>query len=250
MLSFFLEIHMENQMNVGNQNTQQIGQNPVNQPVISPEKPRTNYFLIGGLVLASFVVFGFGGYYLGKQSVVLPPSPSISNNSQIDIPTSTPKPTQNPLSTWKTYTDPNKVYEFKYPPNYSLGHYAGDNSPLLLNNRIDWGITQHAAGGCMGDCPVITNKSESLINGYKATIYKGWVGSIGGETPQSYIKYEIQEPGTGGIEGPNYFVATLWELDRTSAVQKNYSQTRDVGDISSEDAKIFEQIISTLKFLN
>jgi hypothetical protein len=59
---------MENQVNVGDQNTQQIGQNPLSQPVISPEKPKTNWPLIGGIVLACFVVFGFGGYYLGKQS--------------------------------------------------------------------------------------------------------------------------------------------------------------------------------------
>lgn len=239
-------------MNVGNQNTQQIGQNPVNQPVMTQEKPKVNYLLVGGIVLACFVVFGFGGYYLGKQSINVQPSTTTTknNNPQVIIPTNTPIPTQNPISAWKTYTDPNKIYEFKYPPNYSLSHYAGDNSPLLLNNRIDWGITQHAAGGCMGDCPVVTNKSETLINGYKATIYNGWVGSIGGETPQSYIKYEIQQPGAGGIEGSNYFVMTLWELDRTSAAQKNYSQTRDVGNISGEDVKIFEQIISTLKFSN
>jgi len=39
---------MENQMNVGNQNAQQIGQNSVSQPVIMPEKPKSNYPLIGG----------------------------------------------------------------------------------------------------------------------------------------------------------------------------------------------------------
>lgn len=61
---------MENQTNIANQNNQQIDQNPVNQPVSSPEKPKTNWPLVGGIVLACFVVFGFGGYYLGKQSSV------------------------------------------------------------------------------------------------------------------------------------------------------------------------------------
>jgi len=58
---------MENQMNVSNQNTQQMGQNPANQPVNIPEKPKANYLMIAGIVLACFVVFGFGGYYLGKN---------------------------------------------------------------------------------------------------------------------------------------------------------------------------------------
>lgn len=59
---------MENQMNPGNQSSLQIGQNPLNQLVIAPEKPKTNYLMIGGLILACFVVFGFGGYYLSNQS--------------------------------------------------------------------------------------------------------------------------------------------------------------------------------------
>lgn len=55
-------------MDVEGQNNQQTGQNPVSQPVITPEKPKTNYFMIGGIIVACSVLFGFGGYYLGKQS--------------------------------------------------------------------------------------------------------------------------------------------------------------------------------------
>ncbi len=46
MLDFFLENHMENQINVGDQNTQQIGQSPINQPVQFPEKPKVNYQIV------------------------------------------------------------------------------------------------------------------------------------------------------------------------------------------------------------
>lgn len=59
---------MENQMNVADQNTQQIGQNQVSQPVMTPENPKANYLMIGGIILVCFVIFGFGGFYLGKQS--------------------------------------------------------------------------------------------------------------------------------------------------------------------------------------
>jgi len=47
---------MENQMNVGYKNAQQVGQNPVNQPVMTPEGPKTNYLIIGGIVLACLMV--------------------------------------------------------------------------------------------------------------------------------------------------------------------------------------------------
>lgn len=59
---------MENQINVSDQNFQQIGQTPVSQPVQIPEKPRVNYLTIGLVVLICFVIFGFGGYYFGKQT--------------------------------------------------------------------------------------------------------------------------------------------------------------------------------------
>lgn len=70
---------MENQINVGDQNTQQIGQNPIGQSVSIPEKPKKNYVIIGTAVLVCFVIFGFGGYYLGKQSSRN--SETVSNNT-------------------------------------------------------------------------------------------------------------------------------------------------------------------------
>jgi len=116
---------MENQINVGNQNTQQMGQNPVNQPVFTPEKPKTNYLLIGGIVLACFVIFGFGGYYLGKQSSTYK---SNLNNTQNQLSqTATPEsnspttvPTNQPVSTlpsdW-SYKDSGECgVKFAIPP--------------------------------------------------------------------------------------------------------------------------------------
>ena len=57
---------MENQIKVGDQNTQQIGQNPDSQPVQIQEKPKINYLVIGITILLCLVVFGFGGYFLKK----------------------------------------------------------------------------------------------------------------------------------------------------------------------------------------
>lgn len=59
---------MENQISVGNKNSQQIGQSPVSQPVQIPEKLRIIYLTIGLVVLICFIIFGLGGYFLGRQS--------------------------------------------------------------------------------------------------------------------------------------------------------------------------------------
>ncbi len=54
---------MENQVNVGDQNTQQVGQNPVSQPMQIPEKPKINYWMVSTLILAA-LFFGILGLYV------------------------------------------------------------------------------------------------------------------------------------------------------------------------------------------
>ena len=109
---------MENQINIGDQNAQQIGKNPINQPAVSPEKPKLNYLVIAGIILACFIVFGFGGYYLGKQSLNpgsnssgIQDSTGTTTNSEANSPTSSPIPTNsearprtNNLTAWRHST--------------------------------------------------------------------------------------------------------------------------------------------------
>ncbi|MDP3724067.1 MAG: hypothetical protein Q8R11_00360 [bacterium] len=55
---------MENQINDGVQNTQQIGQNPVNQPEPIPEKPKVNYWVISTVIFAFLFLGTLGWYFL------------------------------------------------------------------------------------------------------------------------------------------------------------------------------------------
>lgn len=59
---------MENQINMGDQNAQQIGQSPISQPMQVPEKPRVSYLMISLIVFICFLIFGLGGYYLGIKN--------------------------------------------------------------------------------------------------------------------------------------------------------------------------------------
>lgn len=54
---------MENQINVSDQNTQQIGQNMSNQSVQIPEKPKINYWMISTIILA-VLFFGISSLYV------------------------------------------------------------------------------------------------------------------------------------------------------------------------------------------
>jgi hypothetical protein len=63
---------MENQINVDNQNPQQIGKNPVNQPPATfvPEKPKANYWMITAAVLIMFLVTGGFLYFLNSKKEI------------------------------------------------------------------------------------------------------------------------------------------------------------------------------------
>jgi len=112
---------MENQINVGDQNTQQIRQNPTGQPMIPPERPRMNFLAISGIVLTCFVIFGFCGYFIGtkqlltKKSVTESNSPKPSPLAQVS---NTPVPDET--LNWKTYTNDKYGYSIKYPENWSV----------------------------------------------------------------------------------------------------------------------------------
>ncbi|KKQ24433.1 MAG: hypothetical protein US39_C0016G0046 [Microgenomates group bacterium GW2011_GWC1_37_12b] len=124
MIYFFLEVKMENQINEGSQNTQQIGQSPVSQPVSMSEKPKVNYWMISTVVLVLLAVGFTGGYFFKsisekRQSYV--PQPTPNNYSDIQ-PTTKPTITEQPTTTnsnWKTYSLKTIGLEFKLPPIFN-----------------------------------------------------------------------------------------------------------------------------------
>lgn len=88
---------MENQTNVEDQNIQQIGQNPVNQPSISssPEKPKINYWMISSILLLALLVGSISFYFIkssrqkvGNDNSLIPtPTTETTQSSSITTPT-------------------------------------------------------------------------------------------------------------------------------------------------------------------
>lgn len=68
MLYFCLEIHMENQINVGDQNTQQIGQNPISQPTTIQEKQKVNYWVISIVIAIVAITLSAGAVFFFKTN--------------------------------------------------------------------------------------------------------------------------------------------------------------------------------------
>jgi len=103
-------------------------ENPINQSLMPTKKLKTNYLLIFGIVLTCFVIFGFGGYYLGKQSS------KTSDKSKQAQPMPSPTTTGgNAVSKLKTYKNTQYEIEFDYPPNYTVS--PGSDCSWLINNQ-------------------------------------------------------------------------------------------------------------------
>lgn len=240
---------MENQINVDDQNTQQIGQNPDVQPVQIPEKPKVNYLAVGAIILIGFVLFVFGGYYLVKQSSK---NRSLNQNQTTPLPTST----ENDATTnWRTYTDSEAGFSLKYPNDYfifqgdpSLGFFVatsptqGGNGPKFLPNQTDVWLTAFVSKNINIQTldEYLTSQQNSFQN---LTKIPTTVGNISAyktvSTVQSFCAGDT--------------CATIYVYD--GLVLKNNSIYTIA--MSSLDQKalyanqtIFDQILSTFKFLD
>jgi len=112
---------MENQVNIGNQNKQQVGQNLINQPSVNPlrEKPKVDYLMIAGVVLACCVIFGFGGYFLGTMKFSTKNSVSEPSLTETSLsPSNTPA--SDETVNWKLYSNTAFNYSLKHPMNWQI----------------------------------------------------------------------------------------------------------------------------------
>lgn len=131
MIYFFLDVKMENQTNVVDQNSQQIGQNPIDQPTMVSEKPKLNYWMISIIVLALLFLGTLSYYVLVVKSQRIQqslPTPTRQKPvfSPTVFPTTAPTNTGIPIPTtsetegWKLYQSVKVGYSIKAPPSWKV----------------------------------------------------------------------------------------------------------------------------------
>jgi hypothetical protein len=216
----------------------------ISTPSKQAHKTKKTWLLISLIVLLLSSTGGLGyKYYEAQQQLdkqtqpVSQPSPKLVDSSS--SPTTSPVAEADPTENWKTYKDSQIGFQFKYPSTYTLGK-LGEDTPLL-NHNIYWDVSRYSYKECRGDCPIVDSTKEITIGDKQATKIYGWVGSVGGNIPQSYIKYEIP------INNSDYLSFTLWELPQDGDLMK-YEQDRQVQSVSQQDEAVFDQILSTFEF--
>jgi hypothetical protein len=151
---------MDTQMNTEGQNTQNIEQNPVNQPVQIIQKPIINYWRISTIVLLfliiTFLLFGIKTNILTEKSRsdnnTVTKTPNIS-------PTNSPEPQITALTTSETPTN-DKSYGIFYP--FSEGITINNSQPTIIG-KISQTNTPYLATNFGIEKSPISNQDEYTL---------------------------------------------------------------------------------------
>ena len=144
-----------------------------------------------------------------------------------------PAPTSPPLD---TYTNNAFSYTLQYPTGLSL-EANDDESFVWLDRQIYISVSPINPEEMQGDGPVIESAEDTSIGEYSGRHLTGFIGSIGGNTPQSYESVAIPHNGL-------YYLITVYELKNDAPLD----DTHQPGDIPTQAQMLFEQVLGSLRF--
>lgn len=119
---------MENQINVGDQSTQQIGKKPDSRPPNIQNNPRINYWMISTLIFA-FILVAFTGRYIHITDFL-----EQGGKGAFPTVTEAPPTTVSPDKI-KIYENPTLRYTFRYPSDWEGG---GITRPTMRPTREEY----------------------------------------------------------------------------------------------------------------
>jgi hypothetical protein len=162
------------------------------------------------------------------------PIPSLLPTASL-APLATPAPA-SPSDGQSTYSDPEYGFSISYPAHLEL--LRSENTPTLyVGEQVHVWISDANPLDCRGDCPVVESSTPTTIAGLDATKVEGYIGAIGGEIPQQYLRYILRHDNL-------YYSFTLWALGRDA---KNECCSV-IYPLDENDIALFEQILDTLTF--
>lgn len=206
---------------------------------VSPLKPILLAVL--GLLLVSGIAYGT--YWYGKRQIP-PPAPKVSPPPVTEIPEATSPAETDETAGWETYRNDALGYSIKYPANSLLeertSYKVGEKivKVVWIDKQIEILASERNPEDCVGDCPIIESKENIKAGALNARKLDGWFGAVGGQIPQSYSRVVTRN-------NDLYYLLTLHELPYDS----EESPYRKIDRIKSGDISLFNQILSTFRFL-
>ena len=136
----------------------------------------------------------------------------------------------------ETYTNEVFGYTVEYPIGLALDS-SEDGAYIWIDNQVSITVFNFNPEEARGDAPVIESAEDTTVGPYPARHLKGYVGSIGGNTPQRYESVAIPNNG-------RYYVVTVYELKNDAPLD----DTHQPGPIPPDALALFEQILASLRF--
>jgi len=147
-----------------------------------------------------------------------------------------PIPSQVPPPTYTTYTNTKYGYSFQYPQKYSFTGNSGSDY-VVLADQISVQVTTFDPQQARGDGPVIQSTEQITVGNLSATRLKGYYGSVGGGTPQSYESIVFSQKGY-------FYIFTVTELKNGVVLPAD----RQPGPIPGDVLALFQQVVATVQF--
>lgn len=203
-------------------------------------------------VIIIVLLIGVVGYFI-YQNTQLRQNNSQNQLPQASILTTTPteslmesSPTINPRANWKTYTNTKYGYTFKYPPEFTLDSYgqvSGEEGTIELtkaNNNPQTSILVDAS---------ISETSKSLYLDYKSradgNTATGQLIEGGSEVAVSMSEIQLANNiAYQGVLESNTDILINILIERNNLIYGLQFITE-----VKEDKALFDQILSTFKFL-
>lgn len=212
---------MENQPIINPSDISSTNSTPVNQ---SPVQTKTKLMIpVLVTLLVSAVLFGLGGYYLGKQSSTT--QKVVENTQTSPIPTSSPTPFSSPATTptvsdftanWETYS--NTEYSFKHPKGLKSDTGAAGTGFESIRFQL------------MGPKQIASGRTQtSLFDGYSFVVTK--IGSASQKTPEQWATE--RRSNSKDNCGPEVVLSDVKPVTISKGTGVQYSVKNCIGDYMS-----------------
>jgi hypothetical protein len=167
-------------------------------------------------------------------------------HNEVPLPAATPSSeTLPPPDAWATYTNSAHRFALRHPPEWEAPPANSGEARGTLGENVVFSVSADSPYwmGCLleglGDCPVMEQVEFARTSDppRNAIRIRGYIGAIGGRTPQQYVTYVLRERGM-------YYVFALYAvgLDATTG------DVSAIAPLDESDVTTFEQMLGTLTF--
>jgi hypothetical protein len=136
-----------------------------------------------------------------------------------------------------TYTNPTYGYSIDYPATLTL--QADHDEFVWLDKQIAILVSSFNPEEARGGGPVIEFVNDTTIGEHSARRLTGYIGAVGGSTPQRYESIVVSRNGS-------FYVFTVYELKNDVSLPAD----RELGEIPQAARDLFEQVLGSVRFTN